>query len=321
MISVMHYLETHHFSAVKSGPALIITARIHGNEGSGEIACRRLIADIKAARVILKKGSITFFPCLNPIARDADVRGVEIDMNRGIHIDNKTATTDEDLLRNAFTRELYTRIGGLRKSGVETINLLDLHSVHLPSDGHLITADRDTDLQFAKQIGFKKIYTSWRTAQLTADAEDYKAAGRNSKEHELFTLATIYGAAQMGVDAAVCIEAGCHVDEEAELRAYTSLLSALHAMDMIDGHTQVTFEPFDNHKIVQFEKVLLRRDESEHLIDIEKDSQSLVPGAVFLSGDTRTLTVPDDGLQRVLAHPNKHAKIGAHMGYLAIICD
>ncbi len=315
----MHYLETHHFSAIKVGPALIVTGRIHGNEPSGDIACRRLIEDIKTRRIVLKRGSITFFPCLNPIAKDADLRGVEIDMNRGIHINNKTETTAEDCLRNAFTHELSMRINSLRNGGVETIKVLDLHSVHLPSDGHLITADRDKDLEFAKQIGFKKIYTSWRTAQLAADDEDLKAAGRDVKEHELFTLATIYGAAEMGVDAAVCVEAGCHADQKAELRAYSSILNALKAMNIIEDHELVKFEPFDRHHIVQFEKVLLRRDESEVLVGIEEDSQILKPNDVFLSGDTRTLTAPDDGQKRVLAHPNKHAKIGAHMGYLAII--
>ena len=61
----MRAFESIQFTALRSGPRLIVTAAVHGNETCGTVAIRRVLADIDQGRLNLVAGTVTFVPVSN----------------------------------------------------------------------------------------------------------------------------------------------------------------------------------------------------------------------------------------------------------------
>ncbi len=304
--------ESHRFKTGVPGPHLVVTARIHGNEPSGEIAVRRIIQEIQDGELALTRGRLTVYPVLNPLAKEKNVRGIWIDANRNIAVHGeRDVSTPEHAIRSALFTEF------VQHDFAASINdyawhVLDLHSVPLPGEAHLILSDGPKDLAFAQALGPYPVYRNWRGAQLKVDAHDLHALGHTRDEHTAFTAAIIYGARDQGAASAVCLEAGQDDDPKAPQRAYQAIRNALAYHGLIPA----AVKHFGLAKQVVFERVLIRRSEHEQLVDITEDAQRVKPGQVILRGDTREVRVPEEDRNWIIAHPIR-AEVGRHCGFLA----
>ncbi|GEM_PF-5464964 len=304
-------LEKHIINSGIKGPTIVITGRFHGNEPIGEIVVHKLVKEIEAGKLNLLKGRLVLFPLLNPFAKDQNKRYVATDMNRYICPNYNKGELPEERLRSYFVKALENI-----SSNTKEWHLIDIHSVDMNSDGHVICADSNESLELAPCTFYDSVYLNWRNAQLSVKTEDLKVMGRRFEEHEKFTLAAIYGAKEMCATSAICIEAGQHDDKNAEDKAYKSVLSILSYHHMIDEkhlHTHL------HQKRIVFKAAIIKRDDSEHLLEIQEDAQRLSAGQTILKGNNRAFKVPETSDSWIIAHPKVDPAIGDHFGYLAVI--
>lgn len=307
-------LEKYVYDGLEKGPVFVVTGRIHGNEPAGELACRRLIDQLERGEIALKAGRLIIFPLINPVGKDAGVRGVAIDMNRDIHADFYSTQTPEHALRTALVQELQ-QIAQTTVVIGQGWFLLDIHSVPMDGKGHLVVSDLAKDFNLASSLGPDKIYTNWMQAVCAVSRDDLEAIGRSRAEQERYSLALIYGANAMGADSAICLEAGQHDDPASVDRAYQGILNALSGLDLVDGH--LSSLPPEKIVLREFQTMIVRRDKTENWVGIDHDGQDVEPGQLIFQGEDRAVYVPHKEGRWVIAHPNLNAQIGQHAGYLA----
>lgn len=109
-------LQSIGLQATDTGPRLIITAAVHGNETHGTHAMRRLLEDLGAGRITLLRGQLTLVPLANPKAWRLKRRHGDRNLNRRL-IPCATPVAYEDHVANWLCPLLAEHEG-----------LLDLHS-------------------------------------------------------------------------------------------------------------------------------------------------------------------------------------------------
>jgi predicted deacylase len=72
------------YGGLESGPRLIVTGAVHGNETCGTRAIERVIDDIDSGRLPIDKGSVTFVPITNPLAYEKHERAGDRNLNRNL---------------------------------------------------------------------------------------------------------------------------------------------------------------------------------------------------------------------------------------------
>ena len=145
----------HERTANMTGPDVLITALVHGNEYSGAIAVNELLASgwqPACGRVTFAFCNVTAFERFDTNAPDAS-RFVDEDFNR-VWSEQRLACTDTstELLR---ARQLLPFVA-------RATHLLDLHSMHEPSMPLLVTGTLKRNIEFAQSLQ--------TSAQVTIDA-------------------------------------------------------------------------------------------------------------------------------------------------------
>ena len=75
-------LERISFASPIPGPRLLVTGAVHGNETCGPIAIGRVIEQIRAGSLKLRRGMVTFVPVCNPRAYRLQAREGDRNLNR-----------------------------------------------------------------------------------------------------------------------------------------------------------------------------------------------------------------------------------------------
>lgn len=109
-------LEIIRFCALRPGPRLLVLGAVHGNETCGPNAIARAIDDIRAGRVMIERGEVTFVPIVNQKAWRLRNREGDRNLNRDLR-DKPVPLDNEDRVGNRVCALL-------REHDV----LLDLHS-------------------------------------------------------------------------------------------------------------------------------------------------------------------------------------------------
>src|SRR5258705_7942690 len=78
-----------HFQSIayrgqETGPRLIVTGAVHGNETCGTKAIRRVMDEIDSGTLEIKSGEVTFVPITNPLAYARGDRAGERNLNRNL---------------------------------------------------------------------------------------------------------------------------------------------------------------------------------------------------------------------------------------------
>src|SRR5260221_13088285 len=82
-------MTTHHFKSVSftglaSGPRLMITGAVHGNETCGTQAIGRVLNEIDSGALKIARGRVTFVPVTNPLAYARKDRIGDRNLNRNL---------------------------------------------------------------------------------------------------------------------------------------------------------------------------------------------------------------------------------------------
>ena len=321
-------LERYHLDNHIPGRHFVGTARIHGDEPSGENAFRRLYGELTDPDnpLTLQSGKITLFPVVNQPATFANKRGLERDGNRNVTKlrFGERPTSPERYVGDALATEFSSIQWNARLSGEKWYHG-DFHDVSTPGEGHLVAGGRPQDLGVAKNLGLKTILTDWRKAQNDLSPDELKAIGRNAKQQRLYTQAAIYASAHYGSSGSVCIEGGYNKDPKSSDVAYESLRNYLAYLEILPPLEEREHTLATKFERVSVQQTIFKLDASERLApEIHVDNQRLETGQLVLIGDHREVRVPEppdyDGHWRI-AHPTAHAHIGDHIAHLAYVSD
>lgn len=111
-------LQSIHIASHTPGPRLLVTGGVHGNEVCGTLAIRRVLAELEAGTLVIRRGSVTFVPVCNPLAFQRNQRAGDRNLNRALE-PKPDPQDNEDRLANWLCPILAAHDG-----------LLDLHSFH-----------------------------------------------------------------------------------------------------------------------------------------------------------------------------------------------
>lgn len=206
-------LEKYRFAADRPGPRLLLTGVVHGNEECGDIAMRRIMDDIEAGRIRLRRGSVTLMPVCNPLAYAQNTRFTNVDLNRDMR-PKAHPVTYEDHLSNQICAEIE-----------QAEAVLDVHSYAAGGPSFVFLGPPDEkEYDFARAIGSEYFIHSWQNAYMRGEKDaglDKNDAGKKPK-----TTSLAYYAKENGVTS-LTIECGQNGDPESIETAYNAMLNAL----------------------------------------------------------------------------------------------
>lgn len=223
------------YTGLASGPRLIITGAVHGNETCGTKAIARVIDEIDSGKLLVRAGSVTFVPITNPLAYQLNQRSGERNLNRNLF--PKPAPQDfEDQIGNWLCPLL-----------AQHDVLLDLHSFNAQSQPFVMVGPRNNDgpLQpfkhaeqeraLARRLGVSRFVDGWM-------ATYGQGVQRRMQGSDASTLQTVlrYGwgtTEYMRTTGgyALTLECGQHADPAAPDVAYRAIVNTLAFLKLIDG--------------------------------------------------------------------------------------
>lgn len=206
-------IETHSFIGLQPGPRVIITGAVHGNEPCGPLAINRMIADLRAGRQRILRGSVTFVPVVNTLAFRKNTREGERNLNRALR-EYPIPANHEDQAANILCPLL-------RAHDV----LIDLHSFSAEgpafaligpdnNSGDLEPFDKaETEMALALAMELPLVMHGWLPAHRDAlskrDADGEISHAIGTSEYMRFANG-----------AAITVECGRHTDESSVEVAY-----------------------------------------------------------------------------------------------------
>jgi len=214
-------------SGLESGPKLIVTGAVHGNETCGTRAIQRIVHDIDAGTLPIVKGRVTFVPITNPLAYARGERMGDRNLNRNLAPTN--APRDfEDHVANWLCPLLE-----------EHEALLDLHSTRAATKPFAMLGPRDNsgpiepflhqkqERGLARRLGVKRFVEGWLDTYakgVERRVRDGTARGLNTSPS--YGVGTTEFMRSTG-GYAITLECGQHEDPLAVEVAYRAIRNAL----------------------------------------------------------------------------------------------
>ncbi|MFN7220616.1 MAG: succinylglutamate desuccinylase/aspartoacylase family protein [Burkholderiales bacterium] len=232
------------FSGRASGPKLIVTGAVHGNETCGTEAISRVLADIESGRIQIRAGHVTFVPITNPLAYNKAQRNGDRNLNRNLY-PVASPKDFEDHIANWLCPLL-----------AQHEVLLDLHSTRAQNPGFAMLGPLDNDgpLQpfsffekeraLASRLGVSRFVDGWlgtyalgverrraRAASLGVSPEVINNALNTDTRYGVGT--TEYMRSVGGY--AITLECGQHDDPLSPEVGYRAILNTLAFLGISDG--------------------------------------------------------------------------------------
>ncbi|MFL6657749.1 MAG: succinylglutamate desuccinylase/aspartoacylase family protein [Massilia sp.] len=223
------------FTGLASGPRLIITGAVHGNETCGTKAILRVIDEIDSGKLQVRAGSVTFVPITNPLAYELNRRSGDRNLNRNLF--PKDAPQDfEDQIANWLCPLL-----------AQHDVLLDLHSFNAQSQPFVMVGPRNNtgslqpfahaakERALARRLGVSRFVDGW----LATYGQGVQRRMSGSDKAELETVlrygvgTTEYMRTTGGY--ALTLECGQHADPAAPDVAYRAIMNTLAFLKVIDA--------------------------------------------------------------------------------------
>ncbi|WP_426209139.1 succinylglutamate desuccinylase [Massilia sp. TWP1-3-3] len=223
------------YTGLESGPRLIITGAVHGNETCGTRAIGRVMEEIDSGQLLVRAGSVTFVPITNPLAYQLNRRSGDRNLNRNLF--PKDAPQDfEDQVANWLCPLL-----------AQHDVLLDLHSFNAQSQPFVMVGPRNNDgaLQpfrhaekeraLARRLGVSRFVDGW----LATYGQGVQRRMQGSAAAQLETVlrygvgTTEYMRTTGGY--ALTLECGQHADPAAPDVAYRAIMNTLAFLKLIEA--------------------------------------------------------------------------------------
>ena len=322
----------------RTGPKLIVTGAVHGNETAGTKGIRRVLEEIDRGELEIVRGTVTFVPVCNPLAYNHIRRFGDRNLNRRLQ---PTATPQdfEDRVANALCPLL-----------AEHEVLLDLHSFRSPGQPFVMRGPADNrgelepfaheaaEAALAAHVGVSRVVEGWmsayaegiarRKARLKARAEslagDPALARREGVSSDALTSAlsgmhedpsygvgtTEYMRSQGGYG--VTLECGQHDDPEGPEVAYTAIRQTLALLGLADIPLAAPPRPFE---CLTLAEVIDRHDEGDRFVKTWTSFDALAKDELIaVRADGTEVRAPEAGR---IVFPDAAAKPGHEWFYRA----
>jgi predicted deacylase len=231
-------LRIHQFAALEPGPRLIVLGAVHGNETSGTRGIERVLTELDAGTLTIKRGTVTFVPVTNPLAYQKKQRAGDRNLNRNLR-PNQAPQDYEDQVANVLCPLL-----------AQHDVLLDLHSFHTAGEPFAMIGPPDNtgpleafaqatqEQALALRLGPRRIVEGWLETyavgvkQRLARTSQSERAGLLSTDPSYGVGTTEYMRAQGGY--AITLECGQHDDPSAPELAYQAIRRTLAHLGQVD---------------------------------------------------------------------------------------
>lgn len=225
--------QSYEYLSRTSGPGLIITGAIHGNETCGTQAITRVMAELDAGKLSIRSGLVTFVPVANPLAYSKGERNGDRNLNR------KLFPTDQPQDFEDHVANWLCPL--LARHDV----LLDLHSFAAVGEPFVMVGPRNNqgslepfqheeqERALARRLGVRRFVDGW----LRTYAEGVQRRLREDNDLDSMLRygvgTTEYMRSTGGY--ALTLECGQHDDPQAPEVAYRAILNTLAFLGMIDA--------------------------------------------------------------------------------------
>jgi predicted deacylase len=214
------------YTGLGKGPRLIVTGAVHGNETCGTKGIRRVIAELDSGALLIRNGSVTFVPIVNPLAYQKQQRSGDRNLNRNL-FPNPDPQDFEDRIANWLCPLL----------GQHDV-LLDLHSFNAPSEPFVMVGPQNNEgsLQpfrhaareraLARRLGVRRFVDGW----LATYGEGVQRRSRGDAAALETNLRYGVGTTEFMRSTggyALTLECGQHADPAAPDVAYRAIVNAL----------------------------------------------------------------------------------------------
>lgn len=325
MSSAAHprHLRIHQFAGLQTGPRLIVTAAVHGNEVCGVAAIQAVMAQLDAGTLELLRGTLTFVPIVNPLAHRLQRREGERNLNRNL----RPPVVPQDF-EDRIARQLCPLLAAHEV-------LLDLHSFQGQGQAFAMLGPRDNqgelepfahaaqEAALAACLGVNRIVEGWLSTyelglqRRQALAADGTRASALVQDPHYGVGTTEYMRSQGGYG--LTLECGQHLDPKAPEVARLAILRTLVHLGMVAPEALEPHKPSTAPELLQLYEVTDR----EHADDqFEREWASF--DAVELGQrigtrfDGRPVLAPSSGR---IVFPNSKALPGQEWFYLARASD
>jgi len=234
--------ESIQFASHLTGPALIVTGAVHGNETCGTQAIRRLAEELQSGQLHLLCGKLTLVPVCNPLAFARGEREGERNLNRKL-LPTSNPSQYEDHVANWLCPLL-----------AQHQVLLDLHSFRGQGEAFVLIGPEnnqgdlepfalaEAEWEMARRLGVRRVVQGWLstyadgvTRRQQWFAEQTKAGNPLPYQADPeFGVGTTEYMRRMG-GYAMTLECGQHHDPHAPELAYQAILSSLRWLGMLAG--------------------------------------------------------------------------------------
>lgn len=228
-------LKSINYTGLATGPRLIVTGAVHGNETCGTKAIVRVMEEIESGKLHVAAGSVTFVPVTNPLAYARGERAGERNLNRNL-FPNDSPHDFEDQVANWLCPLL-----------AQHDVLLDLHSFNARSQPFVMVGPRNNggplepfrhaeqERALARRLGVRRFVDGWlatygqgvRRRIGTGDAARLETVIR-------YGMGTTEYMRSTG-GYALTLECGQHADPAAPEVAYRAIVNTLAFLKLIDA--------------------------------------------------------------------------------------
>jgi predicted deacylase len=279
----MSELKTFHYKGDNTGPHLLLTGAVHGNEVAGPIALNKLIGLLDNGDITIQNGEVTIIPICNPRAYDQDVRFTEENLNRLIRKTDNPQSYEDHL-----SQEFIPYIDACDY-------MLDIHSTHMPDDVPFSFMDENHTkcVEFAKITGMQTLLVGWENVYQDEDFSTEAYANSMGK-------------------TALTLECGYHKSDEAGTIAWNAIMNGLNFLGMIHPSNDIKST---NHKIYRFIDKVMADDNDRFAQDWKHLSPVAKGDIIYYQKGTLPIHADQNGYILI---PNNDAKAGMELYYFGI---
>ena len=296
-----------------TGPRLIVTGAVHGNETCGTKAIHRVQDEIESGALAIKSGEVTFVPITNPLAYAKGERAGERNLNRNLGPKDHPADF-EDRVAN-WLCPLLARHDVL----------LDLHSTRGAAEPFAMLGPRDNtgDIEpfahsakeraMARILGVRRFVEGW-LGTYARGVERRVSAGMGSglNTDPRYGIGTTEYMRSVG-GYAITLECGQHESPSSPEVAYRAIRNVLDHLGMNAGPAPQRVEQYE---ALRLHEVIDKAHEGDTFSRQWASFDPLKKGDVIgTRHDGTVLTAQEDGW---IVFPDVGAKPGHEWFYVAL---
>ena len=223
------------YTALQTGPRLIVTGAVHGNETCGTKGILRVMEEIDSGKLVVRAGSVTFVPVTNPLAYQLNQRSGDRNLNRNLFPKDEPQDF-EDQIANWLCPLL-----------AQHDVLLDLHSFNAQSQPFVMVGPRNNqgtlqpfahaekERALARRLGVSRFVDGWMATYGQGVQRRMKGSAASELETVLrYGVGTTEFMRTTG-GYALTLECGQHADPAAPDVAYRAIINTLAFLKVIDA--------------------------------------------------------------------------------------